>query len=169
MVATPALRLALAKHSRPKCETLPSTGAAAGRTLLVDGPSLQAHLQSSLGSKATPSALHAACCAYVQRLASTGLHVVVVVSAAAAAPGAEARLAGLQRAAAIAGSPSSGAAEWAVGQAAREGGCEVLVAAASAPRLLLAYARSHGPSLFALLTDDADFFVLGVRPRPGEA
>ena len=161
---TPLL-LHLAKHSRPALVTLPVGEGGSGRVLLVDGSSLEAHLLSSLGAGVSPAALYGAACAYVQRLQATGLKLVVCVSAPACAVGQEALCCAAARAEALAGASASPACSWALGVAFRDCGCEVHVAAASLPRLLLGYARRFSSTLFALLSDDADFFVLGVRPQ----
>ena len=165
------LTLQLAKHSRPQLVTLVAGGspadaakAAAGQVLLVDGASLEALLSAALGEAASePAAVYGAARAYVGRLASTGLKLVAALPGAAAAPGRDAAAAAAARAAAASRSALSPGARWALGAALRDGGCETLVAAASLPRLLLALQRQHGPSVFAMLTDNAEFFVLGVR------
>jgi hypothetical protein len=172
-----SLKLQLAKHSRPQLVTLPAGGGgghpdAAGATLLVDGPSLEAHLLSALGAAgagASPdaaAAVYNAACAYVRRLQATGLKVVAAVAAASAPPGRDAAAAVAARAAVQAGAASSPAARWALAAALADSGAEVHVAASSTTRLLLGYYRRHAPSVFALLTDNADFFVLGVRGAP---
>jgi len=151
----PQLKLALAKHSCSTPVTLPTSGGGpeAGREMVVDGASLHAHLSVVAGAAAAgggaAAALYPLALAYCGRLAATGLKVTVVLPAAAAAPG---------------------GGEWAVARGAHEAGCALLLSA-SAPTLLLAYARRAGPALFALLTDDTDFFVLGVRfpARPAAA
>ena len=180
------LTLQLAKHSRPQLVTLVAGGsgagasdaakAAAGQVLLIDAASLEALLSAALGEAAKEAAaVYAAARAYVTRLASTGLKLVAALPGAAAPPGRDAAAAASARAAAASGAALSPAARWALGAALRDGGCETLVAAASLPRLLLALQRQHGPQVFALLTDNAEFFILGVRapqpspPPPGSA
>jgi hypothetical protein len=173
------LTLQLAKHSRPQLVTLVAGGsaagasdaakAAAGQVLLIDAASLEALLSAALGEAAKePAAVYAAARAYVTRLASTGLKLVAALPGAAAPPGRDAAAAASARAAAASGAALSPAARWALGAALRDGGCETLVAAASLPRLLLALQRQHGPAVFALLTDNAEFFILGVRATPAE-
>jgi hypothetical protein len=166
--AASAIKLHLAKHSRPSVVTLPSDGSsseASGRTLLVDGASVQAHLLDTLGVDTAPHMVYAATCAYVKRLQATGLKLLVVLSPGAPSPSHEAAVASTCRAHALARTPASPASVWAINSAFGACGCDVRVAASSTHTLVLSYLRRHAPSVFALLTQDADFFVLGVRAR----
>lgn len=162
---THAIKLHMAKHSRPQVFTLPADGSGpeAGRTLLVDGASLQAHLLDTLGSQASPQVVYSACCAYLKRLQASGLKLLVVASPGSPPPGQEASVAAAARARALARAPASPACVWALNRAFGACGCDVQVASGSTHALVLAYFRRHAPSVFALLTNDADYFVLGVR------
>jgi hypothetical protein len=157
----------LAQHATPRPVTLLPSAKRAGapKVLLVDGSSLWRHLAAPLGGRATPAQLYAATRVYVARMAAVGLRLVVC-SDTATEPGHEATQVARVRALAAAPegasmSPDAGAG--AFGTALLDGGAEVLRAAVSADDLLYAFYKQNASSVFALLTPDSDFFVLGVE------
>lgn len=167
-MATSPLLMQLSKHAWPSFVTLPTgrPSPEAGRLLLVDVASLEAWLLAR--RPASPAAAHASACALIARLSATGLQLVFVAGpeGGSACTG-DAAACGAARAAALARTPPSPACRWAVLQAVRDApGCQLLVAAGSAHRLLLAHGRRHAPNLFALLTDSPDLFASGAASGP---
>ncbi|PNH00969.1 Ankyrin-2 [Tetrabaena socialis] len=171
---TAALTSLLEGHSTPRVISL-RTGEAAARQdnlLLVDASAVQYFLVKKLAlgpsdwqTSAWHKQLYLSACRYYGGLKRAGLRLVLVLDGAPA-PGLEATYTDRRRRA-IAGGRGfmPPTAEMVLQQAYRDLELEVERSTQSADQLLLAWARGKGSgagSLFAVLTNDSDFYVYGV-------